>query len=153
MAVKGLRDIIETLKSGGENVEKIIEEFMYERSALYRFLGLNLSKINKGYAEVKFNYRDELARLGGMIHGGVIMTVIDHVAGLATMTVNEGYDQVTLELKVNFLKPLSRDNSPFVGIGKVIKAGRRTIVSEGKILDKNGDICAYGIGTWYVISH
>ena len=81
-----------------------------------------------------------------MVHGGVITLALDNACGLAVMTVNQGKNQVTMELKVNFLEKLT--DGPFQVIGKVIRSGRTAIVAEGEIRDSNGGLCAKGMGTW-----
>jgi hypothetical protein len=43
-------------------------------------------------------------RVGGVLHGGVIMAVLDETMGFAALTLNDGVGQVTVELKVNFLE-------------------------------------------------
>ena len=77
------------------------------------------------------------------------MTAIDNACGLAVMTVNPGRDQVTMELKVNFLNQLK--DGTFHVQGSVVRAGRTAIVAEGEIRDSKGVLCAKGLGTWLVL--
>ena len=89
-------------------------------------------------------------RWGGIVNGGVIMTVIDLAIGLAVMTVNNGYNQYTAELKVNFLQPLKE--GPFTSIGRVIRKGRTLVVGEAEVFDSRNVLCAKGIGTWFILT-
>lgn len=84
-----------------------------------------------------------------MIHGDVIMTAIDITGGIATFSVNDGIDQVTQELKVNFLEPMYK--GPFTVEGKVIRKGKTSVVVEITFKDVEGKIGAIGLGTWYII--
>lgn len=145
---KSISEILREFAERGEDVIALLNEFM-SRSPLYRFIGLKILELKEGYVKASFPYKEELCRIGGLIHGGIIMTVIDYVAGLAVMTVNKGVNQATLELKVNFLKPLVK--GPFIAIGQVIKVGKRTIVAEGKIYDGDNELGAVGLGTWYIV--
>jgi len=77
------------------------------------------------------------------------MFALDSVGGLAIMPNNSGTDQVTLELKVNFLKPLKK--GPFRAIGREIRSGRTTSVAQAEMRDGDEDLCAVGLGTWYKI--
>lgn len=120
-------------------------------SPMHKFLGLVIEKLHKGYAEATYKYSVEHSRIGGMLHGGIVTALLDQVMGTSALTVNPGNNQVTLELKINFLKPMARNNSPFKIIGKVIRVGRKTMVCEGKIVDKDGEVCAVALGTWYII--
>ncbi|WP_276936298.1 PaaI family thioesterase, partial [Ferroplasma acidiphilum] len=63
--------------------------------------------------------------------------------------VNDGMDQVTQEVKVNFLAPMSE--GPFRIEGKAIKAGRTAVIVEIKLFDSEGKLGIVALGTWYVI--
>ncbi|WP_243666079.1 PaaI family thioesterase [Vulcanisaeta sp. JCM 16159] len=87
--------------------------------SLFNFIGLEFVEVNDGYVKAVFPYKREILRQGGMVHGGVVMTIIDTVLGTAVMTVNDGINQYTAELKVHFLEPLI--NGPFTVEGRVIR--------------------------------
>jgi acyl-CoA thioesterase len=146
LPIELIRNIIAT----DNNAVDTLHKAFYEISPAYRLMKLRLTHISEGYAKAEFPYIEELSRVGGMLHGGAIVMAIDQIAGTAALTVNKGVNQVTIELKINFLKPLTRGDEPFTVEGKVIRAGKTTIVCEGKIYNSKGDICAIGIGTWYV---
>lgn len=149
MASRGFKEIFKELREKGVRVEDYIQEFLARDSRLYDFIGLKILELKEGYAKTTFPYKKELLRFGGVIHGGVVMTVIDNAAGLAVMTVNDKNNQVTVELKVNFLEPLV--HGPFTCIGRVVRAGKRIAVAEGEVYDSKGKLCAKGVGTWYLI--
>ena len=112
-------------------------------------LGLKVIEIGRGRAVTEFPYKRELTRPGGMINGGMVCTAIDYTAGMAVLTVNDRDDQVTAELKVNFLEPLK--DGPFRVEAQVIRKGRTLAVVEAKVYDKNARLCAVALGTWYLI--
>jgi uncharacterized protein (TIGR00369 family) len=57
----------------------------------------------------------------------------------------------TLELKVNYTRPLSRELGLLRCEARIIHVGRRTATSEGRILDAQGKVCAHGTTTCIVI--
>lgn len=118
-------------------------------SELFGTVGYKVVKIQKGNAELSFRISKAISRRGGIVHGGIIMYTLDNVCGIAVMTVNPGIDQLTMELKVNFLEPLKRD--PFTAKGNVVRAGKTIAVAEGEIRDADGTVCAKSLGTWYMI--
>lgn len=130
---------------------KELNTLLVQNSPMHRFLGLVIENLGRGYAEASYKYSVEHSRIGGILHGGIVTALLDQVMGTSALTVNPGNNQVTLELKINFLKPMSQENSPFKIIGKVIRVGRKTMVCEGKIMDKDSEICAVALGTWYII--
>ncbi|MEM3228638.1 MAG: PaaI family thioesterase, partial [Fervidicoccaceae archaeon] len=64
-------------------------------------------------------------------------------------TSHRGENQVTLELKINYLRPLTEDESPFKVIGEVLKSGKTTIVTEVRIYGKSGSLLVAALGTWF----
>ncbi len=128
-----------------------LNDMFKANSPMHDFLGLMFEDISRGRAEAFYKFDERHTRIGGILHGGIVTALLDQVMGTSALTVNPGNNQVTLELKINFLKPMAKNNSPFKIVGKVIRTGRKTIVCEGKIVDREGQICAIALGTWYII--
>jgi acyl-CoA thioesterase len=145
--------IVDRIEKGERELINELNKFYMKNSPIHRFIGLEIVDIGKGYVKMIFRYRQELTRIGGMIHGGVIATVIDQAGGIASYTENEKSHQVTLELKINFLRPLHGENDPYTVEANVLRSGRRTIVTEVKIMDKDEKLAAIAIGTWYKINN
>ncbi len=89
----------------------------------------------------------------GSVHGGYAATLLDTVMGCAVhsrMKAGQGY--TTLELKVAYHKPLTDKSGPVRAEGKVISLGRRAAFAEGRLLDKDGRLCASATTTCLVFS-
>ncbi len=70
----------------------------------------------------------------GFIHAGVMAAMADHTAGYAAFTaVPEGVQILTVEFKINFLKPAF--GKKIVCRSRVIRGGRRVLVSESEVFD------------------
>lgn len=136
-------------KKGGADVSAEMQKAMEWDSELWRTVGYRVVRVDEGEAELSFPYGKPITRRGGIVHGGIIMYTLDNVCGIAVMTVNPGMDQVTMELKVNFLEPLRK--GPFTAAAKVVRAGGTVAVAEGEIRDGDGRICAKGMGTWFML--
>lgn len=84
----------------------------------------------------------------GTVHGGWFATLLDSAVGCAvhsTLPAGKGY--TTLELKLNMLRPLT-DRVPLVRAeGKVIQAGRRVAVAEGRIVGPDETLYAHATTT------
>jgi uncharacterized protein (TIGR00369 family) len=75
----------------------------------------------------------------GVVHGGLVCTLLDTVAGCAVhTTLPKGMGYTSIELKVNYLRPVHATSGPLTAIGRVVKPGRRVAFSEGEILDAQG---------------
>ena len=143
------RNLFSTARKRGFDVEAEVQKAMSMDSELFRIVGYTVEKVGDGEAALSFPYGPAVARRGGMVHGGVIMYTLDNVCGIAVMTVNSGVDQLTMELKVNFLEPLEK--GPFTAAGRVIRAGKTVAVAEGEVRDAAGKLCAKSLGTWYMV--
>jgi acyl-CoA thioesterase len=141
--------LMESAKANGVDIEEQVQR-AFEGDGIFRYVNLRVDKVDSGNVQLSFPMSEKVTRWGGMVHGGVVMTALDNACGLAVMTVNPGKNQVTMELKVNFLEPLT--NGPFRVLGRVIRAGRTAIVAEGEIRDSKDVLCAKGIGTWLVLT-
>ena len=84
----------------------------------------------------------------GGVHGGLVCTLLDSVAGLAvhsTLPAGKGY--TSIEIKVNYLRGVRLDAGPLTATGTVVKSGARVGFSEGVITDASGALVATATST------
>jgi uncharacterized protein (TIGR00369 family) len=75
----------------------------------------------------------------GVVHGGLVCTLLDTVAGCAVhTTLPQGMAYTSIEIKVNYLRPVHATSGPLTAIGRVVKPGRRVAFAEGEVLDAQG---------------
>ncbi len=87
----------------------------------------------------------------GVVHGGLACVLLDTVAGCAVhTTLPAGVGYTSLELKVNYLRPI-HGGIPLVAHGWVTKPGRRAAFAEGDIRDPDGKILATASSTCLVM--
>lgn len=58
-----------------------------------------------------------------------------------------GTGYTSIEIKVNFLRPVTADNGPLTSTGRVTKLGRRVAFAEGEVVDKDGKTVASASGS------
>ncbi len=148
--VSSMKELFIKARSAGFNVAELMNKYL-SSEPLFSFIGLQFVEVGDGFVKAMFPFKREILRQGGMVHGGVVMTVLDTVLGTAVMTINDGINQFTAELKVHFLEPLIK--GPFTVEGRVIRAGRHLAVAEGRVHDANGKLCALGVGTWFMVKN
>lgn len=84
----------------------------------------------------------------GVVHGGVAATLLDSAMGCAVhSTLPAGAGYTTLEIIVNYLRPLTVATGPVRCEAKVIHLGGRTATAEGRIEDDRGRLYAHGTTT------
>ena len=88
----------------------------------------------------------------GSVHGGVAMTLLDSAMGVAVHTLLEpGVGYTTLELKTNFVRPMTVDTGLVRCEGNVLHSGSRVATAEGKLTDANGKLLAHGTTTCLIL--
>lgn len=87
----------------------------------------------------------------GGIHGGTMCTLLDSVVGCAVhTTLPAGFGYTSVEIKVNYLRPATRDSGILTATGTVKKGGRRIAFAEGEVTDAQGRVVATATSTLLV---
>jgi uncharacterized protein (TIGR00369 family) len=109
-------------------------------------IGFRLTAIQEGAATVEFEAGPQHANPMGTLHGGILCDIADAAMGLAyASTLAEGESFTTLELKINFLKPIW--SAKLIAKGRIAKGGRTIGLVECDILDEQGKLIARASST------
>src|SRR6186713_642223 len=86
-------------------------------------IGFSLRDVGRGRAVIDFEADRRHSNPMGTLHGGILCDVADAAMGMAyASTLDDGDTFTTLELKINFLKPVW--TGKLVATGHVVKGGR-----------------------------
>ncbi|MCI0434842.1 MAG: PaaI family thioesterase [Gemmatimonadetes bacterium] len=86
----------------------------------------------------------------GTVHGGILCDIADGAMGMAfASTLADGESFTTLELKINYLKPVWR--ARLRAEGKVVKRGRDIALVACDVLDEKGTLVAHATCTCMVL--
>ena len=89
----------------------------------------------------------------GVVHGGLVCTLADSVIGCAVhTTLDSGIAYTSIDIAVNYLRPVTVTSGTLVATGTVIKPGRRIATGEAQIVDGNGRLVASATGNCFVFS-
>jgi uncharacterized protein (TIGR00369 family) len=85
----------------------------------------------------------------GMVHGGYALTLLDSAMGCAAhTTLPAGTAYTSLEIKVNFVRPITLETGPVLASGEVVHRGSRIATAEGRIVaEDSGKLLAHGSTT------
>lgn len=87
----------------------------------------------------------------GLVHGGVVCTLLDSVLGCAVhSTLPQGTGYTSLEIKVSYLRAVRLGEGDLTATGRVTKPGRRAAFAEGEVRDQQGRLVATGSSTCLV---
>jgi uncharacterized protein (TIGR00369 family) len=87
----------------------------------------------------------------GTVHGGYAATLLDSACGCAVhsrLTASQAY--TTLDLKVAYHQPITKDTGLLRAEGRVLSFGRRAAFAEGKLTDASGKLYASATSTLLV---
>jgi uncharacterized protein (TIGR00369 family) len=111
-------------------------------------LGFHLTEIEQGRAVFEgvpeFRHYNPI----GTVHGGFTATLLDSALGCAVFsTITKGETWTTLELKFNFVRPLSQDTGLVRAEGRILHRGRTVATAEGDLKDRAGKLYAHASTT------
>ena len=113
-------------------MERIRESF--DRQGFMRTLGATLETVESGTVTITCPFNEGLTQQHGLLHGGVMASLVDVACGYAALSVIPADREVlTVEFKVHFLKPAKTDR--MIAVGRVVQAGRTLTVCEGSVFD------------------
>jgi uncharacterized protein (TIGR00369 family) len=84
----------------------------------------------------------------GAVHGGFAATLLDSALGCSVhTTLKAGFAYTTIELKVNYVRPLQLTTGVVSCEGQVIHVGSRIATAEARLTDAAGKLYAHGSTT------
>jgi len=94
------------------------------------------------HARVRIELRDELRQPVGLLHGGVMSTLVESICSRATALVvmNDGMMAMGQSISVNFIRPVTSGGAEVVARAR--HRGRTTWVWDAEVLNDEGKLCA-----------
>jgi uncharacterized protein (TIGR00369 family) len=120
--------------------------------ALVELLGLRIVEVSEGRVVFAGTAEERVYNGMGVAHGGWAATLLDSALGSAINTMMPaGRSFTTLELKINYTRPLRREVGEVRCEATVIHVGNRTATSQARIIDAGGKIYAHGTTTCILV--
>src|SRR5690242_5943980 len=109
-------------------------------------IGFTLTSVEPGHAVIELTAGPRHANPMGTLHGGVLGDIADAAMGMAwAATLGEGETFTTLELKINFLRPVWAGR--LTATGRVVSGGRTIGLVECDVADEQGRLVARAAST------
>jgi len=113
----------------------------------FRLIKVERGKVNGEFEPAEFHYNP-----AAVVHGGIVCTLLDSVMGLAVLTqLPPGSGFSTLEVKINFVRPITEKTGTLVAEGTVVHPGSRIATSGARLVDPQGKLYAHGTATCIVL--
>ncbi|HEY6962034.1 MAG TPA: PaaI family thioesterase [Gaiellaceae bacterium] len=109
-------------------------------------IGFRLTAVEAGKVTVELEAGPQHTSPPGTLHGGVLCDIADAAMGMALFSLLDDAETfATVELKINFLKPVW--TATLTAVGTVIKQGRTISLCECRVTDGGGSLVAYATCT------
>jgi uncharacterized protein (TIGR00369 family) len=111
-----------------------------------KLIGFNLRSVDRGRAVLDMEAGPQHWNPMGGLHGGILCDLTDAAMGIAyASTLAEGESFATVELKINFLRPIKTGH--LVAEGWVVGGGRTLGYTEAEVRDDDGNLVAKASST------
>ena len=115
-----------------------------------KLVGFRLLSVGPGESMFELDAYETHWNPMGTLHGGILCDVADAAMGVAfASTLEDDESFTTLELKINFLRPVWNDR--LMAVGKVVKRGKTVGMVECDVKDSKGALVARANSTCIVL--
>jgi uncharacterized protein (TIGR00369 family) len=129
--------------SGREFQEAVIDGRL-PAPPIARLFGFRIVSVGDGEAVVRCLPDESTYNPVGLIHGGLMCTLLDTVCGIAVQTtLPPGVVAPTIEIKVSYLKAVRDDGREIECRGRALQVGRKVAFAEGHAYDADGTLLGH----------
>ncbi|MDX2157366.1 MAG: PaaI family thioesterase [Hyphomicrobiaceae bacterium] len=130
---------------------ELIEKLRRNTPPFMRLLGVELVSATLDRVEARLTVREDMENGSGITHGGVYMSFADYLGAIGTVAnLPKGASTTTMESKTNFFRP-APIGSVITGVSTPLHKGRRTMVWQTRLADKDDKLLAMITQTQMVI--
>lgn len=123
-----------------------------ESSPFYQLLNMKIEEVKENYARLSIEIDQKHIQLLKTVHGGVIASLADSAAAWALYCANNsGGIPVTVEMKINFLKPVK--SGKLVAEARNIHKGSRISVCDVEVKNGKSNMIAKSLVTYYLLKN
>ena len=126
-----------------------LKEHRNQTNVFAHFIGLRITQIQQGTAQVELPITQNHLNPIGSVHGGCLATIADVVGGAAASSY--GYQVTTLDSNLHYLRA-GLNAACLYGKARELKHGKRIMVYEISIEDQDGTVLVEGIFTYMTLN-
>lgn len=113
-----------------------------------KLIGYQLKDVDYGFAAFELHPGEHHYNPFATVHGGILSTLLDTAMTAAVLTtLPQNITCSTVEIKVNFIKPVTAESKLVRCEAKIIHSGRKLATVEGRIKGGNDELYAHGVST------
>ena len=115
-----------------------------------KLLGIEIYKLHKDGVTIACNVQPQFLNSAGVLHGGVTATLADTVVGIATARHYKGRPIATVELKINYFRPIPPKGVVYAR-ARLVRTGMTLSVGQVEIRDAKKNLAAVAIATYMLL--
>ncbi|MCD8082489.1 MAG: PaaI family thioesterase [Clostridiales bacterium] len=130
-----------------EKIEKMLKD-RNEKNRFARYIGMEVTKVETGYAEAVLPVTENVLNPYSAVHGGAMFTLADGTGGAAATSY--GRRVVTLDADFHYLK-MGVECKYIKAIAREVRCGRRVMVFRLEVRDDEDALLAEGTFTYMAV--
>jgi molybdopterin converting factor subunit 1 len=139
-----------TSGAGYERFMELVGNHVLRPPNYVDLLGMRPLSAEPGHVQMEFTASEQFLNPAGVVQGGFITAMLDDTMGPAAVAqLGPGHFAPTLELKVNFLRPVGPGR--LVADGRVVHMGKSIAFLEGSLADEEGNVVATATATARIV--
>jgi uncharacterized protein (TIGR00369 family) len=137
--------------TGREQLQAILKGQL-PRPPITALLGLRLVSVGEGVAVFRCTPDESVYNPIGLVHGGLVCTLLDSAAGCAVHTLlPAGVGYSSIEIKVSFLAPVTADSGTLEAEGRALRVGRQVAFAEAHARTADGKLVGHATSSLAVM--
>ena len=131
---------------------KAIKDGRISPPPIAMLVGYHIYEIEKGRAVFELKPGEYHYNPFATVHGGVLSVLLDSTMAASVLsTLSKGMTCSTIEIKVNFIRPVTAETDILRCEAKPIHIGKRLATAEARLTDRNGKLYAHGTSTCAIV--
>ncbi len=123
-----------------------------DQAPFFETVGTRIVEVEHGRAVFEGRPGSSSLNLIGTVHGGWLATLLDSACGCAVYsTLSRGDRWTTVNLTVDYVRPLTEDAEPVRCVGRVVRVGRRIGLADATLTDAEDRLIARARSTCMII--
>ena len=119
-------------------------------STFWGYIGCEMVSSGEGRAAIRLEIRPHHLNLLGLVHGGVLATLLDNAMALAAMQICPGEKLVTAQMNIYYLRSIGAGT--ITCAAELVHRSRRTFTLMGELRGDDGGLLAWGSGSFRLVT-
>lgn len=124
----------------------------YPPPPMARLLGFGLESVEEGRAAFFVDPGEHHYNPIGMVHGGLLATLLDSAMGCAVHSkLPAGVGYTTTDLHVHYVRAVAHDSGRLRAEAELVHLGRRMATASARVTDAQGKLYAHATTTCFIL--